>query len=285
MNSINPLSPRFRGHQLPQFVDTVFIDEEHSRKHSMLPHVHRDYLELYFVYRGTNRYMVNHRYYELNQGDIVICNANTLHGESPADERQIRSYSIGLKNVFVEDLPENCLVRDSEVPVLSTGILSEQTGSLFYTISVLSADQEHLSDVCTSLSISLLLLVQEMLTSRRNSSVTFTEESRAASRVQAYIDAHYHEPLTLGMIGGDLHMSEYYLAHIFKDEYHIPPMQYMMERRIGEAQQLLMNSALPVGDIAESLSFSSVSHFNTMFSKYVGIPPGKFRKAMQTMNS
>ncbi len=285
MNSINPLSPHLRGHKLPRFVDTFFINEDHSQKHSFLPHVHSDYLELYFVYKGTNRYMVDHRYYELKEGDIVICNANTLHGESPTDKRQIRSYSIGLKDVFLDDLPENCLVQENEIPVLSTGLLSEQVGSLFYTISILAADKAHLSDVYTSLSISLLLLIHKMLISRRKSSVISTTTSTVAFDVRTYIDAHYHESLTLARLGEEMHMSEYYLAHIFKDEYHVPPIQYMMERRIGEAQQLLMNTNMPVGDIAEALGFSSVSHFNSMFSKYVGIPPGKFRKSIQAMNT
>ncbi len=285
MTSINPLSPHFRGRKLPAFVDTVFISEEHSQKHSILPHVHQDYMELYFVYRGSGRYMVNNRYYELNQGDIVICNANTLHGERPSDERAIRSCSIGLKDVFIDDFPENCLVSEDETPVISTGLLEEQTASLFRTVNLLAADRMHLSDTCTSLSISLLLLTCDMLLSRRKNAVRSGRTCSPASLTQAYIDEHYHEQLTLSELGRELNMSEYYLAHCFKDEYHIPPMQYMMERRIGEAQQLLINTELPAGDISEALGFSSVSHFNAMFRKYVGIPPGKFRKSMKAMNT
>ncbi|MDO4615163.1 MAG: helix-turn-helix domain-containing protein [Lachnospiraceae bacterium] len=284
MNSINPLSPHLRGRKIPQFADSVFIDEDHSKKHSILPHVHRDFLELYFVYSGKNRYMVDNRYYDLHAGDIVICNANTLHGESPSDSRQIRSYSVALKDVFLSDLPKNTLCPPDEVPILSTGLLSEQIGSLFYMINVLSADMTHLGDTVNTMSASLLLLTYEMLLSRRKIQTKKTTSSSVARRVQEYIDAHYHETITLADIGRELSLSEYYLAHAFKNEYNVPPMQYMMERRIGEAQQLLMSTDLPIGDIAESLGFSSVSHFNTMFSKYVAISPGKFRKSIQAMN-
>ena len=56
-----------------------------------------------------------------------------------------------------------------------------------------------------------------------------------------------------------------------------------MERRIGEAQGYLMDSSIPIGDIADMLGFSSTAHFNSMFNKYVGIPPGKYRDSFKNM--
>ena len=33
--------------------------------------------------------------------------------------------------------------------------------------------------------------------------------------------------------------------------------------------------------IADMLGFSSICHFNTMFKKYTGTPPGKFRQSFK----
>ena len=61
-----------------------------------------------------------------------------------------------------------------------------------------------------------------------------------AHRVRRYLDAHHCEPITLRMVAERLRVSEYYLAHVFKQEFGVPPMQYVMKRRIGEAQGILM---------------------------------------------
>ena len=78
-----------------------------------------------------------------------------------------------------------------------------------------------------------------------------------------------------------LRVSEYYLAHVFKQEFGVPPMQYVMKRRIGEAQGILMHTETPIAEIADTLGFSSICHFNAMFKKYTGTPPGRFRQSFR----
>ena len=102
-----------------------------------------------------------------------------------------------------------------------------------------------------------------------------------AHRVRRYLDAHHCESITLRMVAERLRVSEYYLAHVFKQEFGVPPMQYVMKRRIGEAQGFLMNTSIPIAEIADTLGFSSICHFNAMFKKYTGTPPGKFRQSFK----
>lgn len=285
MNSINPLSSHLRDSRIPQYCTSHFINEEHSNKHSRLPHIHDNFLELFYVYSGKGRYMVDSQFYDIQEGDIIICNAGILHGENPADTRHVRSYSIGISNVALLGLPDNCLCDEETTPVISCGMLSEHIGSIFRLIHLLSSDEKNLGETCNCLSQSLLLLTYEMLLSRsRNLSIRArTTASATADRIRRYLDVHYREPLTLPSIASALHINEYYLAHVFKDEFGVPPMQYVMKRRIGEAQGLLMDTSIPIGDIADHLGFSSICHLNTMFNKYVGIPPGKYRQSMREM--
>lgn len=261
MNSINPLSSHLRDSRIPQYCTSHFINEEHSNKHSRLPHIHDNFLELFYVYSGKGRYMVDSQFYDIQEGDIIICNAALL------------------------GLPDNCLCDEETTPVISCGMLSEHIGSIFRLIHLLSSDEKNLGETCNCLSQSLLLLTYEMLLSRsRNLSIRArTTASATADRIRRYLDVHYREPLTLPSIASALHISEYYLAHVFKDEFGVPPMQYVMKRRIGEAQGLLMDTSIPIGDIADHLGFSSICHLNTMFNKYVGIPPGKYRQSMREM--
>ena len=285
MYQINPISSHFRDNQIPQFCTSHFINEEHNNKHTRLPHIHEDFLELFYAYSGSGRYIVDEHAYDIHAGDIVICNAGVLHGENPSDQSRVRSYSVGISNVALLAHEDNTLCDADTCPVLSCGLLQPQIGELFRLIYLLSNDTKNLREACTSLSISLLLLTYELLQSRERHSVihTRTSASATANRVRRYLDMHYREALTLEQISKDLHINAYYLSHAFKNEFGVPPIQYTMRRRIGEAQGLLMDTDIPIGVIADSLGFSSICHLNTMFNKYVGIPPGKYRQSFKNM--
>ena len=265
----------------PKFVNCILIDRSSNDKQSHLPHVHEAELELFYVYAGEGEYMVDNRRYPIRAGDIVVCNAGVLHGEEPSLVRQIHSYSVAITNVQFEGLPPNCLTDSNTRPVVSCGQLAGHVGQLMQLLYMLSADMAHLNELCSSLACSVLLLAQALLRSRdRNAAIDEQEQpSVLAHRVRQYLDEHHNEQLTLREAAERLHISEYYLAHVFKQEFGIPPMQYVMKRRIGEAQELLMNTDLPIAEVADRLGYSSVCHFNAMFKKNVGLPPGKFRQS------
>ena len=59
---------------------------------------------------------------------------------------------------------------------------------------------------------------------------------------------------------------------------HEKRMQYLLRRRIGEAQTLLISTDLPVTTIAGMVGYDTQSYFNLQFSKNVGMPPKKYRQ-------
>ena len=280
------LQKHFRDGRMPVISVSRFINEEHSQNYAFFPHKHQDYLELFYVYHGNGRYMVGGETYGITKGDIVICNAGVLHSKSCEHAENLRSYSIGITNLALHLLPDNWLCSSDAVPVLSCGSLSGSVGEMFRLIYLLSSDQQHLADICNCLATALVLLAHELLQSRdkHKQCLSANETSVTAERIRQYLDEHFRETLTLPDIGKALNISEYYLAHIFKDAFDSPPMQYVMKRRIGEAQNLLSDTDMSITDITYHLGFSSVSHFTSSFSRYVGTSPGKYRQSLQHMD-
>ena len=86
------------------------------------------------------------------------------------------------------------------------------------------------------------------------------------------------EPITLQTMGESLRVSPYYLSHVFKQMSGYSPMQYLLRRRIGEAQTLLITTDLSITRIAEMVGYDTQSYFNLQFTKNVGMSPGKFRQ-------
>lgn len=72
-------------------------------------------------------------------------------------------------------------------------------------------------------------------------------------RILDYLNEHYAEPLSLNFICEKFFISALYLSHAFKKETGLSPMQYIMQRRIGKAQSLLVETSLPIQDIEDRL--------------------------------
>ena len=199
------------------FFNCISIDRNYNNQQSILPHMHDDRLELFYVCSGQGQYMVDNRYYPIGEGDIVICNQGVLHGEEPDQVRQIRSYSIAITDVNAEGLPPNCLIAEGEYPVVSCGQLARQVGETMHLLYLLSADAGNLHAVCCSLAEAMLNLTDSLLRSRIHQQEQQREmPSVLAHRVRRYLDAHHCEPITLRMVAERLRVSEYYLAHVFK---------------------------------------------------------------------
>ena len=74
------------------------------------------------------------------------------------------------------------------------------------------------------------------------------------------------------------HVSKYYLVHAFTKEYDISPINYVIQKRIEEAQQLLKNDDYTLSSISRILGFSSPSYFSQTFKRLTGISPNEYRK-------
>ncbi len=97
--------------------------------------------------------------------------------------------------------------------------------------------------------------------------------------ITEYLDQHYMDPtLRMEDICSSLHISESYLFHAFKRETGFSPKQYIILRRIGEAQTLLETTDMPIHKIEEMLGFGSSCHLTATFKKYVNISPREYRR-------
>lgn len=63
----------------------------------------------------------------------------------------------------------------------------------------------------------------------------------------------------------------------FREAFNQSPHQYLLQRRIAAAQNLLTNTELSLAEVAYDCGFSSQQHMTNVFSKRVGITPGQHR--------
>ena len=172
-------------------------------------------------------------------------------------------------------LRENTLIAEDSCPVCRLTEL--QTVRLEHLYDVLYNElTEGNDDGAHHLLLAILTLVQQF---RATAAEGSTHSGNAfAQRIKDYIDKHFADEFSLQQMADALHVSPYYLAHICKEVTGYSPLQYVLRRRIGEAQTLLITTDLPVTRIASQVGYDNPSHFNAQFSKAVGMAPRTFRK-------
>jgi AraC-like DNA-binding protein len=92
-----------------------------------------------------------------------------------------------------------------------------------------------------------------------------------------YIYSHINERITVQMLADYTGLSANYLSRVFKQNLGISISDYIREKKIEKATQLLRYSDQSIVDIANYLSFSSQSHFIQIFEKFMGLTPKKYR--------
>lgn len=95
-----------------------------------------------------------------------------------------------------------------------------------------------------------------------------------------YIAEHFREPLTLEQVARKLHISKYYLSHIFSDHLKMNFRQYLNHIRLDYAQQLLRTTDYSVTQVWEEAGFNSQRSFNRFFLDTVGETPMAYRKTV-----
>jgi AraC-like DNA-binding protein len=90
-----------------------------------------------------------------------------------------------------------------------------------------------------------------------------------------YILAHLDKSLSLAELARVACCSERRLVGIFRQSLGTPPMSFVRQRRVHEAQRLLLDG-LPIKDIANRLNFADSHHFSRVFRQTTGISPTEY---------
>lgn len=278
--------PSFSTVNPPSLISVTKTDSNYSR-YSRILHKHNDRFELLFVRSGSGGYCIEQDCYNIQTGDFVLCNSGVLHDEVLEMNHDLSSYSMAIEGLQLGNLPENCIIHHSSKPIFSSGDLATVIDSTFASLyELLSSGKPDVEEACHNLMMTLLSLVLQIINQNDpiHSSID-SENLTLGIRIKKYIDEHYDEALSLDILSNYFHVNTYYLSHVFKKEIGYSPMQYVSRRRIGESQSLLIFTQKSITDISSIVGFGTPNHFNTQFSKYVGLSPRTFRKTYTLIDS
>ena len=101
--------------------------------------------------------------------------------------------------------------------------------------------------------------------------------SRQVAEAIDYIYVHIMDRITIQELASAISISPAHLSRIFKQETGISVSEYIRQRKIDMAKNLLRFSDYDFADIAAMLSYSSQSHFIQHFRTQMGMTPKAYR--------
>jgi AraC family transcriptional regulator len=93
-----------------------------------------------------------------------------------------------------------------------------------------------------------------------------------------FIQAHLPEGLSLQTLAGEVHLSPFHFARLFKKSLGLAPHQYLIRCRVELAKSLLLRSKSTITDVAVEVGFCDQSHLAAHFKRIYGVTPRAFVK-------
>jgi AraC-like DNA-binding protein len=97
-------------------------------------------------------------------------------------------------------------------------------------------------------------------------------------RARDLADREYSEEVDLDRLAAAAGLSKYHFLRLFRATYGRTPAQYVSERRIERAQDLLRSTNLTVTEVCTAVGFSSLGSFSSRFRALVGESPRDFQR-------
>ena len=96
------------------------------------------------------------------------------------------------------------------------------------------------------------------------------------NKIMNYIQTHY-QTVTLDDLSEEMFLSKPYISKYIKDKLGVTFGDIVKNIRLNKARALLKNGNMKIENVAESVGYQNVEHFNRLFKKKCGMTPVQYR--------
>ena len=236
-------------------------------------HLH-PHIELFYLLDGKMRAFIDSSEYTVDKGDMLIAFPNRVHRFEMIEPERYLLFIIHpdtmpeLSAVFCKHAPKSPLVKGAceDEPLIA--------------LLELLARRDAPSPYRDTTRRGLLLAFFGRLLDKLELTEPRTEDSHAIREVVNFCSEHFMRDLSLEMLEEELHLSRYYISHLFSHKLNIRFNDYINSLRVSEACRLLRATALGITEISTQVGFNTLRTFNRSFAKQMKQSPSEYRRRL-----
>ncbi|MBQ8175222.1 MAG: helix-turn-helix domain-containing protein [Clostridia bacterium] len=252
-------------------------------------HTH-DFIELVYTAAGNGTHYINGIPYPARRGDLLFINYGEVHAITV--DSTLTFYQFLVKPEFIaENFVNSENIDDIFLLFLPEGAeeLQRRKTSCVRFFGAERTEIEHLianmhkeaeeKKPCHRFVLNgyMQLLFSKLIRALMESSATYADRAQLLTEeILAYLDEHFTGPVTADALAKHCFYNPAYLGRVFKAVYGKSLKEYIRERRMEYAAELLSDGKLSVDEVIERVGYTGKGQFYKHFYAHFGTSPGKF---------
>jgi AraC-like DNA-binding protein len=250
-------------------------------------------IEIIMPVENNYTVVLNQNTYKLNENDIIIIPPGELH--------QLYAPETGKRFIFLCDA--NLIYNNPALSSLISCIkvaqyISPEKDKIIHSVIKklfldINYEFKHPNVLMEALIYSKI--IQMLIEMSKNnieiknqksliSSEKVNDYSEKFNLVTKYIYENFMYDITLDKLASIAGYSRFHFSRLFKEYYSVSYIEYINEKRIKSAENLLLDQSLSITEVAMKSGFSSISTFNRIFKEIKHCTPSDFRKLYKASN-
>lgn len=284
-----------REHLFPKSRDFSFCAQEgdvHQYIADCIPFHWHDHFEIYVQQMGLVQIGICEDNYILKPGEGCFINSGVLHSFTAIEPDVCSYHSFVIDPGIIGGMPGSVFDTKYVKPLIEKGpaflAFSPEKDKPYFTAF------DHMFHLCqqepsgyelklrNQLSDLILYLHEKsnVLSSRRIPELTDTR----MKQMLTWIDENLGNDISLEDIAASASICPRECQRIFRRYLHYTPMEFLRQRRLLHAAELLASTDRSITEIALECGFSSPSYFSMQFKKLSGHTPLAYRETVNKIN-
>ena len=252
-----------------QEIGTLKAQKPHTSTRSNLS----SYL-FFFVVSGSGMLTYDGIQYELSKDDCVFIDCRFPYSHSTNDNLWSLSW-IHFNGPTISNIYQKYIERGG-LPKLQPENITIYN-DIFKKLYQIASSSSFTRDMEINTELSRLLSV--LMLDAWNPNITQKGSKNSSMMViKQYIDDNYTKKITLDELSERFYINKYYLTRVFKKQFGISIMDYLISVRITAAKNLLRFSNYTAEEIGQMCGIGDIFYFSRVFKKIEGITIREYRK-------
>ncbi|MBR3966350.1 MAG: AraC family transcriptional regulator [Clostridia bacterium] len=235
-------------------------------------HMHYE-IEYFLLLEGETVVYIDSMEYKLNAGDLCVVFPNQIHQFKTLSEEKYMLIIFSpdmvpeLTDTFTSRIPRSAVLRAAE--------LTEDCEKLMRRMGEINSSMGEYRRVQMR---GMLLTFFGFILDKMSLTDVKSVSSHALKTVVNYCARNFSRDLSLSILEEDLHISKYYISHLFSMKLKVRFNDYINSLRINDACRQLRQTDKTVTEISECVGFNTLRTFNRAFVRQIGMSPSEYRK-------